>query len=324
MDNLTRPRRLRKNKIVRDLIAETTLSRDQFVMPYFIVDGTNKREAVTTMPGIERQSIDVFIRQLQSDFELGVNKILLFGVTDEKDDKGTSAFRKDNLIARTIREIRRTFADRVYVITDVCLCAYMSHGHCGVLRGGEIVNDETLPILAQMALSHAEAGVDMVAPSDMMDGRVLAIREHLDENGFTGTALMSYSIKFSSSYYGPFREAAHSAPASGDRKSYQMDFRNGRETMLEAILDEEEGADILMVKPGLAYLDIVGELRRRTQLPIAIYNVSGEYSMVKFAAQHAAVDEAAIVMENMYAMTRAGARILITYHTRDIFKNKWL
>jgi porphobilinogen synthase len=319
-----RPRRLRKNKIVRDLIAETTLSRDQFVMPYFIIEGTNKREAVTTMPGIERQSIDVFIRQLQSDFELGVNKVLLFGVTDEKDDQGTSAFRKDNLIARTIREIRRVFADRVYVITDVCLCAYMSHGHCGVLRDGEIVNDETLPILAQMALSHAEAGVDMVAPSDMMDGRVLAIREHLDENGFTGTALMSYSIKFSSSYYGPFREAAHSAPASGDRKSYQMDFRNGRETMLEAILDEEEGADVLMVKPGLAYLDIVGELRRHTQLPIAIYNVSGEYSMVKFAAQHGAVDEPAIVLENMHAMTRAGARILITYHTRDIFKNKWL
>jgi porphobilinogen synthase len=324
MDNLFRPRRLRKNKIVRDMIAETTLSRDQFVMPYFIIDGKNKSETITTMPGIERQTTDVFIKQLESDLATGINKVLLFGVTEEKDEKGTSAFRKDNLIARTIKEIRMAFGDQVYVITDVCLCAYMSHGHCGVLHHGEIVNDETLPILSSMALSHADAGVDMVAPSDMMDGRVMAIRETLDENGFTQTALMSYSIKFSSSYYGPFREAAHSAPASGDRKSYQMDFRNGRETMIEALLDEEEGADVLMVKPGMAYLDIVRDLRMHTQLPIAVYNVSGEFSMVKFAAQHGAVDEQAIVMENMYAMTRAGARILITYHTRDIFKNKWL
>lgn len=323
MDSLFRPRRLRKNKIVRDMIAETTLSRDQFVMPYFIVDGKGKREPIATMPGIERQSTDTFIRQLEGDLSAGINKILLFGVTEEKDEKGTSAFRKDNLIARSIKEIRKAFGDAVYVITDVCLCAYMSHGHCGVLRHGEIVNDETLPILASMALSHAEAGVDMVAPSDMMDGRVMAIREALDENGFDTTALMSYSIKFSSSYYGPFREAAHSAPASGDRKSYQMDFRNGRETMLEALLDEEEGADILMVKPGMAYLDVVRELRHHTHLPIAIYNVSGEFSMVKFAAQHGAVDEQAVVMENMYAMTRAGARVLISYHTRDIFKNNW-
>lgn len=324
MDNVFRPRRMRKSKIVRDMIAETTLSRDQFVMPHFVIDGLNKRETITTMPGIERQTTDVLIKQLEADLAVGINKILLFGVTEEKDEKGTSAFRKDNLMARTIREIRKTFGDRIYIITDVCLCAYMSHGHCGVLRHGEIVNDETLPILASMAMSHAEAGVDMVAPSDMMDGRVMAIRETLDDNGFTNTALMSYSIKFSSSYYGPFREAAHSAPASGDRKSYQMDFRNGREAMIEALLDEQEGADVLMVKPGMAYLDVVHDLRQHTQLPVAIYNVSGEFSMVKFAAQHGAIDEQAVVMENMYAMTRAGARILITYHTRDIFKNNWM
>lgn len=324
MDNVFRPRRMRKSKIVRDMIAETTLSRDQFVMPHFVIDGHNQRETITTMPGIERQTTDVLIKQLEGDLAVGINKILLFGVTEEKDEKGTSAFRKDNLIAHTIREIRKTFGDQIYVITDVCLCAYMSHGHCGVLRHGEIVNDETLPILASMAMSHAEAGVDMVAPSDMMDGRVMAIRETLDDNGFTNTALMSYSIKFSSSYYGPFREAAHSAPASGDRKSYQMDFRNGREAMIEALLDEQEGADVLMVKPGMAYLDVVHDLRQHTQLPVAIYNVSGEFSMVKFAAQHGAIDEQAVVMENMYAMTRAGARILITYHTRDIFKNKWM
>lgn len=324
MDNVFRPRRMRKSKIVRDMIAETTLSRDQFVMPHFVIDGLNKRETITTMPGIERQTTDVLIKQLEADLAVGINKILLFGVTEEKDEKGTSAFRKDNLIAHTIREIRKTFGDQIYIITDVCLCAYMSHGHCGVLRHGEIVNDETLPILASMAMSHAEAGVDMVAPSDMMDGRVMAIRETLDDNGFTNTALMSYSIKFSSSYYGPFREAAHSAPASGDRKSYQMDFRNGREAMIEALLDEQEGADVLMVKPGMAYLDVVHDLRQHTQLPVAIYNVSGEFSMVKFAAQHGAIDEQAVVMENMYAMTRAGARILITYHTRDIFKNNWM
>ncbi len=324
MDNVFRPRRMRKSKIVRDMIAETTLSRDQFVMPHFVIDGLNKRETITTMPGIERQTTDVLIKQLEADLAVGINKILLFGVTEEKDEKGTSAFRKDNLIAHTIREIRKTFGDQIYIITDVCLCAYMSHGHCGVLRHGEIVNDETLPILASMAMSHAEAGVDMVAPSDMMDGRVMAIRETLDDNGFTNTALMSYSIKFSSSYYGPFREAAHSAPASGDRKSYQMDFRNGREAMIEALLDEQEGADVLMVKPGMAYLDVVHDLRQHTQLPVAIYNVSGEFSMVKFAAQHGAIDEQAVVMENMYAMTRAGARILITYHTRDILKNNWM
>jgi porphobilinogen synthase len=223
-----------------------------------------------------------------------------------------------------VRELKKAFGNDIYVITDVCTCAYTTHGHCGILKDDMVLNDETVAVLAKMALSHALAGADMVAPSDMMDGRVGAIREKLDANQFINTAIMSYSIKFASAYYGPFREAADSAPNKGDRKAYQMDFRNPNEMMREAFLDEEEGADILMVKPALAYLDVIQQLKQQTQLPIACYNVSGEYSMVKAAAQAGWIDEQKVTMENMYAFARAGANIIISYHAREILENKWM
>ena len=319
-----RMRRIRSNALVRELVAETRISKDMFIQPHFIIPGKNQTIPINSMPGISNQTTDHVLKQLESDLKLGLNKILLFGHAEWKDEKATYAYHDNNLVAASIKEIRKQFGNDILIFTDVCLCAYTPHGHCGELSGQTIENDKTLVHLANMSLTHAEAGADFVSPSDMMDGRVAAIRDVLDSNGFSDTGIMSYAIKFASAYYGPFREAADSAPQFGDRKSYQMDYRNPNEAMTEAELDEMEGADITMVKPGLAYLDIIYRLRQSTNLPIAVYNVSGEYSMVKFAAQQNLIDEQKIVIENMHAFVRAGANILITYHGRDILQNKWM
>lgn len=319
-----RPRRLRKNPIIREMIAETRLSKDQFIYPYFVVPGENIIHPIDAMPGINHFSVDTLLKDVEKGIKLGINKVLLFGVGEKKTEDASSACDHNSIVAIAVRALKEKFGDSIYVITDICTCAYTTHGHCGILQNDYVLNDPTVAVLAKMALSHAQAGADMVAPSDMMDGRIQAIRETLDDNDLVNTAIMSYAVKFASAYYGPFREAADSAPGKGDRKAYQMDFRNGRESMREAMLDEEQGADILMVKPALAYLDIIKELRQLTNLPIACYNVSGEYSMVKLAAKNGLIDEQKLVMENMYAFARAGADIIITYHARDIVENNWL
>jgi porphobilinogen synthase len=320
---LNRPRRLRKNNIVRDLVAEVRLSKNMFIYPYFVVKGTNVKHEIGAMPNVFHFSVDLLIEDVREVMALGINKVLLFGVGEEKSEDGHTSHDHNSIVAEAVRALKKAFGDELYIITDICLCAYTTHGHCGIIEHDYVQNDVTLDILAQMALTHAKAGADMVAPSDMMDGRVGAIRQLLDANGFPETGLMSYSIKYASAYYGPFREAANSSPQKGDRKSYQMDFRNFGDSMREAVLDEDEGADILMVKPALAYLDIIRALKENTYLPVACYNVSGEYSMVKIAAKAGLINEQAIVMENMYAFARAGADIIITYHARDILEKKW-
>lgn len=321
---IQRPRRLRKNPIVREMIAETRLNKDMFIYPYFIVPGKKEKHAIAAMPGIHHFSVDELLKDAEKGLKLGVNKILLFGVGEEKTKDASSSFSNNSVVVQAIKELKKNFGEELYVITDVCVCAYTTHGHCGILHDEYVHNDSSVEVLAKMALAHAQAGADMVAPSDMMDGRVGAIRKLLDSKHFENTAIMSYAIKFSSSYYGPFREAADSAPQKGDRKSYQMDFRNGREALKEALLDEQEGADILMVKPALAYMDVISNLRANTLLPVACYNVSGEYSMVKAASQKGWIDEQKIVMENMHAFSRAGADIIISYHTREMLEKKWL
>ena len=325
-DLITRPRRLRHHPVIRDLVAEARIDRDMLVQPHFVVPGSGISHPISAMPGIDHQSVDRLVSTVGSDLELGIRSVLLFGVPDdsEKSPDGRSAWADDALVVNAVSALKREFGDRIVVMTDVCLCAYTDHGHCGVVRGDQIDNDATLPLLAKMALAHAAAGADVVAPSDMMDGRVGAIRELLDEEDLADMAIMSYSVKYASAYYGPFREAAHSAPASGDRRSHQMDVRNRREALLEAELDLEEGADILMVKPALAYLDVVRELREAFTQPLAVYNVSGEYSMVKAAAERGWVDERALVLENLHAFRRAGADILITYHGRQALAEGWL
>jgi porphobilinogen synthase len=319
-----RPRRLRKNPIIRELVAETRLSKDMFIYPYFIIKGKNTTQPIEAMPGISRFSIDSLLKDAEKGLKIGVNKILLFGVGEEKSEDAHSAYDNHSVVVEAIRELKKNFGEDLYVITDVCLCAYTTHGHCGILHGDYVENDPSLEALAKMGLAHAQAGADMVAPSDMMDGRIAALRKKLDENNFVNTSIMSYATKFASAYYGPFREAADSAPGKGDRKSYQMDFRNASEALREAKLDEDEGADILMVKPALAYLDVIRSVKENTNLPVACYNVSAEYTMVKTAAAAGFIDEQKIVMENMFAFTRAGANIIITYHARDILENKWL
>ena len=321
---LHRPRRMRRDSIVREMVAETRLSKDMFIYPYFVTKGKKVNQPIEAMPGISRFSADTLMQDVEKGLKLGVNKVLLFGVGEDKAEDAHSAYDDHSIVADAVRLLKKNFADDLYVITDVCLCAYTTHGHCGILEHDYVQNDPTLDILAKMALKHAEAGADMVAPSDMMDGRVLAIRQMLDQHHFENTALMSYATKFASAYYGPFREAADSAPGKGDRKSYQMDYRNAREAVREAKIDETEGADIVMVKPALAYLDIIRAVRRNTTLPVACYNVSAEYTMVKTAAKMGFIDEQRIVMENMYAFARAGAGIIISYHTHDILGQKWL
>ena len=324
---LVRPRRLRFNSHLRDLVAEARLDARQFVMPHFVLRAPDAVEEIAAMPGIRREGRDVLLRTIESDLKLGIRAVLLFGVPPDDEPKhpdGRGAYANDALVPQAVAALKKRFGGDLVVMTDVCLCAYTDHGHCGVIEHGKVANDPSLEHIARMALAHASAGADVVAPSDMMDGRVLAVREMLDAAGFVNTPIMSYSAKYASAYYGPFREAAHSAPQFGDRRSYQMDARNRREAVFEAQLDADEGADILMVKPALAYLDVVREIRESFTHPIAVYNVSGEYSMVKAAAQRGWIDERLVTMENLHAFRRAGADIIITYHARQALAEGWL
>jgi porphobilinogen synthase len=320
---IDRPRRLRTNEILRDLAAETRPDSRKLIMPYFVREGVNMREPIGSMPGIDRVSIDNLIKDMESDIKFGVRSVLLFGIPDVKDAAGSGAYSDNGVVQKAVRKIRNEFKDQVIIITDVCLCEFTDHGHCGVVDNGKILNDPTLEILARTALSYAESGADIVAPSDMMDGRVAAIRDILEENGFCDTAIMAYSAKFCSSFYGPFREAAGSAPQFGDRRSYQMDYRNAREAEKEIIMDIDEGADIVMVKPALSFMDVIYRARQLSSLPLCCYNVSGEYSMVKAAADKGYIDEKRVVTEIMTSFFRAGSDMVISYHTRDKMKNNW-
>jgi porphobilinogen synthase len=302
---------------MRDMVRETEVSKNDLVYPIFVIEGENIKQPVDSMPGIYQWSIDRLDEELDRVIAVGIPAVLIFGVPEQKDECGSEAYNDDGITQRAIRHIK-AYAPKLLVIADVCLCEYTSHGHCGLIRDNEILNDETLELLAKMSVSVAKAGADIIAPSDMMDGRVGYIRNALDENGFTNKMIMAYSAKFASGYYSPFRDAAHSAPAFGDRKTYQMDPANGREAMRECESDIDEGADIIMVKPALAYLDVLKEASLRFDYPLAVYNVSGEYSMVKAAAGNGWIDEKRIVMENMIAMKRAGAKIIITYHALDV------
>lgn len=318
---MLRLRRLRNNENIRSLVRETRVCKDDLVYPVFVCEGQNVKNPVDSMPEIYQYSIDAFDEELDRICRAGIKAILIFGIPDHKDECGSGAYDENGITQRAVRHIKEKCPDMI-VIADVCLCEYTSHGHCGLIHNGEILNDETLPLLAKMAVSLAKAGADIIAPSDMMDGHTRVIRQALDDNGYKNTLIMGYSAKFASGYYSPFRDAAYSSPSFGDRKTYQMDPANGREALRECEADIEEGADIIMVKPGLAYLDIVKAASDRYDYPLAIYNVSGEYSMVKAAAMNGWIDEKRIVMENMMAMKRAGAKIIITYHA--LMVAKWL
>jgi porphobilinogen synthase len=309
-------RRLRRSEALRDLVRETELAARDFIYPLFVTARPGAREEIKSMPGIYRYGVDRLEDELAEMESLGLRAVLLFGLPAQKDEIGSQAWAEDGVVQQAARRIKAARPEML-VITDVCLCEYTSHGHCGVTRGAEILNDETLPLLARTALSHAAAGADVVAPSDMMDGRVAAIREALDSQGFTHTALMAYSVKYASAYYGPFREAADGAPQFGDRRTYQMDPGNAREALREIALDTAEGADMLIVKPALAYLDVVRAAREWTTLPLAAYNVSGEYAMLKAAGRLGWLDEERVMLENLLAMKRAGADMLITYHAKE-------
>jgi len=295
-------------------------------MPHFVLPTDRAEDPVESMPGISRYGVKNLVERVLADADLGIRAVLLFGTPEDgkKDERGTPASSPSSAVARAVEALKQRAGDEIVVITDVCLCAYTSHGHCGVLRDGKVINDETLPLLKDIALAHAGAGADLVAPSDMMDGRVAAIRRGLDEADYGDVGILSYAAKYASAYYGPFRDAAESTPVTGDRKAYQMDPANVREAIREAYLDEQEGADMLMVKPALAYLDVVRAVREETRLPLATYNVSGEYSAVKAAAARGWLDEAAVVRENLVAMTRAGADLIITYHSREALERGWL
>lgn len=319
-----RQRRLRKNPIVREMVAETHLSKDMFIYPYFIVPGKHIKHEISSLPGVHHFSIDKLIEDVEIGLRLGVNKIMLFGVGEEKSLDAHSAYDRNGLVPTAISALRKAFGEDLYIVTDVCVCSYTTHGHCGILEHDYVQNDATVEIIVKMSLAHAEAGADMLAPSDMMDGRIGAIRKGLDEAGYVNVAIMSHATKFASSYYGPFREAADCAPSKGDRKAYQMDFRNPNEALREALLDEQEGADILMIKPALAYLDIISRIKQESSLPLACYNVSGEFAMVKAAAEKGWIDEQKIVMETMHAFVRAGASVITTYHIRDMVEQKWI
>lgn len=314
-------RRLRQSQALRDMVCETQLYPKDFIYPLFVVEGENITEAVESMPNVYRYSIDTLDPILEKIDKSGISGILLFGVPKHKDAVGSDAYNKEGIVQRAIRYIKSKYPEMI-VIADICLCEYTDHGHCGLIHDHKILNDETLPLLAKMALTCVQAGADMVAPSDMMDGDVAAIRNILDENGFINTPIMGYSAKYSSAYYSPFRDAAGSAPGFGDRKSYQMDCRNVKEGLREVENDILHGADIVMVKPALAYLDVVKAVSEKFDYPLAVYNVSGEYSMVKAAALNGWIDEKKIVTENLTAMKRAGAKIIITYHALDMAK--WL
>jgi porphobilinogen synthase len=310
-----RGRRLRRNEALRRLVRETVLQVDNLIYPLFVRPGKNLQKPIPSMPGQYQFSIDRLIKEAKTVYDLRIPAVLLFGIPHQKDEMASEAYDQEGIVQKAIRGIKSEVPELI-VITDVCLCEYTNHGHCGLIKGKEVDNDATLEVLARMALSHVEAGADMVAPSDMMDGRVGAIRKVLDEHGFTHIPIMSYAAKYASSFYGPFREAAESAPQFGDRKSYQMDPANSREAIREIYLDIEEGADIVMVKPALAYLDIINQVREKFNLPVAAYNVSGEFAMVKAAAQMGWIDEKQAMMEILISIKRAGADFIITYFAK--------
>lgn len=316
-----RLRRRRSTPAIRDLLQETRIHIEDLIYPLFVCPGTNLREPVEAMPGVFRFSVDLLLDEVAKAQQEGILAVLLFGVPQTKDEFASTAYDDQGIVQEAVRQLKDHFPELV-VITDVCLCGYTSHGHCGVVRNGVIVNDETLHLLARTALSHAQAGADLVAPSDMMDGRIKAIRNKLDEGGFSHVGILSYAAKFASAFYGPFREAAGSAPSFGDRRSYQMNPANRREAMEEVLLDLAEGADMVMIKPALAYLDVIREVRERVLCPLAAYNVSGEYAMIKAAAAQGWIDEKMVVMETMTGIKRAGADLIITYHARDVAR--WL
>ena len=311
-----RPRRLRESPLLRSMVRETVLRADDFVYPLFAVHGRGVREPIGSMPGQCRLSIDELLKECKDAASMGIPAVLLFGLPRDKDPRGSEAYAEDGIIQQAVRAVKDTIPD-LLVITDVCLCEYTSHGHCGVVEDGRVKNDPSLELIARTAISHAEAGADMVAPSDMMDGRVAAIREGLDEGGFTETPIMAYSAKYASAFYGPFREAADSTPQFGDRRSYQMDPANALEAMREVALDVDEGADIVMVKPALPYLDIIARVKGEFGLPVAAYSVSGEYAMLKAAGQLGWLDEERAMLEALTGIRRAGADIIITYFAKD-------
>lgn len=319
MELIQRPRRLRGSEVLRKMVRETRMDKSSLIYPLFVKEGTGIQEEIPSMKGQFRYSVDRLPYELERLQNAGVGSIMLFGIPEKKDEVGSGAYAQDGIVQRALREAKKQFPD-LYYITDVCMCEYTSHGHCGILCGHDVDNDETLKLLAKTALSHAQAGADMVAPSDMMDGRVRAIRECLDGNGYKNTPIMSYAVKYASAFYGPFRDAAGSAPSFGDRKSYQMDFHNRREGMKEALTDIEEGADIIMVKPALSYLDMISEVSKATNAPVAAYSVSGEYAMVKAAADMGWIDEERIICEMAVGAYRAGAQIYITYFAKELAK----
>ena len=311
-----RPRRLRRNEAFRRMIRETSLSTDDLILPLFAIGGKNVKNAIEAMPGHYQLSVDNLINEAKTAVALGIPAIMVFGVPDKKDPLGTGAYAKDGIVQKAVRELKNKLPELV-VITDVCLCQYTDHGHCGIVEKGVIDNDASLELIAKTALSHAKAGADMVAPSDMMDGRVAEIRGALDDGGYTDIPIMSYAVKYCSAFYGPFRQAAHSAPQFGDRKTYQMDPANALEAIREAGMDVEEGADILMVKPALPYLDIIYRVREEFDLPVAAYNVSGEYAMIKAAEQKGWVDGKKVMMESLLSIKRAGADMILTYFAQE-------
>ena len=320
MDINIRPRRLRKGELLRKMVRETRIDESSLIYPMFVKEGTNQKEEIPTMPGQYRYTVDRVSEQLDKLLDAGVTSVMLFGIPDHKDEVGSSAWAEDGVIQNALRAIKREYADQLYVITDVCMCEYTSHGHCGMLCGCEVDNDKSLELLSKTALSHIQAGADMVAPSDMMDGRVRAIRTMLDANGYETAPIMSYAVKYASAFYGPFRDAAGSAPSFGDRKGYQMDYHNSREGIKEALLDVEEGADIIMVKPAMSYLDIVTRVKEAIHLPVAAYSVSGEYAMVKAGAALGYIEEEKVICETAACAYRAGVDLYLTYFAPEIAK----
>ena len=314
---IIRPRRLRSSDAMRRLVRTTHLSKDMLIYPMFVQEGTGICREINAMPGQFRYSLDMLCKAVEQVSKAGIGAIMLFGIPEQKDELGSGAWAQGGVVQQAIQLLKREFP-QMLLVADVCLCEYTDHGHCGVLAGDQIDNDMTLPLLAETALSFAQAGVDIVAPSDMMDGRVLAIREKLDAEKYFNIPIMSYAVKYASSFYGPFREAAGSAPSFGDRKTYQMDYHNSKEAIREALLDVEEGADMLIVKPALSYLDIISDVNGRVNIPVAAYSVSGEYSMIKAAAAAGYIDEVAVACESTVSIVRAGADILISYYAREI------
>lgn len=316
-----RGRRLRTNEVIRSMVRETVIHKEELIYPLFVVEGEGIKEEIPSMPDNYRFSIDKLMEEIKEIYELGIKGVLIFGIPDHKDELGTSAYCEGNIVAKAISEIKKYYPD-MYVVADVCLCEYTNHGHCGFIENGYVNNDKTLPLLAKAAVSYAEAGADMIAPSDMMDGRIGYIRKALDDAGFVNTVLMSYSAKYCSAFYGPFRDAADSAPKFGDRKTYQMDPANGREALKEILADIDEGADIIMVKPALPYLDVIKTARENVNVPVCAYNVSGEYSMIKAADKMGWLDGKKAAMESLVSIKRAGADIIITYFAKEFARGE--